>query len=165
MNMGSQWFSIIINGYQDISRYIKIYQDISRYIKIYQDISRYIKIYQDISRYIKIYQDSQSFEFLSTWLYHYLTLAMVFLMFSRISPSLASPPFLTVFLASFTEGELLKKFAAAYRMFSDMDEPVSRQDVSLPGRQMAMGVAKAHENRAVKHLEFLKFCWKFWMGN
>ena len=27
-------------------------------------------------------------------------------------------------------GELLKKFAAAYRMFSDMDEPVLRQDVS-----------------------------------
>lgn len=148
--MGSQWFSIIINGYQDISRIIKIYRD------------------------------GQSFEFLSTWLYHYLTLAMVFLCFSRISPSLASPPFLP-FLPFFSPPSPKVNFwksslrpTACSRIWTNpcrgrmclmfgRGNQVSH--VSLPGRQMAMWVAKANENRAVKHLEFLKFCWKFWMGN
>lgn len=63
------------------------------------------------------------------------------------------PPIPPVFLASFTEGELLKKFAAAYRMFSDMDEPVSRQDVSdvwegKPGEsRVASGLSNGHVSR------------------
>ena len=129
MILNEYGFTVVLNHYQWLSRYIKNYQDISRW--------SIIRI--SINMTISLSHFGHGF-------------SMFFSYLAKFSQP-PFPPIPPVFLASFTEGERLKKFAAAYRMFSDMDEPVSRQDVSdvwegKPGEsRVASGSSNGHVSR------------------